>query len=225
VTIPHKEAAGLFLDALTPRARAVGAVNTVFWRKGLLTGDNTDVAGFLAPLSGREEKTPRSALVLGAGGACRAVLAGLRELGLARVSVACRSREKGAALADEFSCSPVPWEDRAEALAAMGSALVVNATPLGMRGCHENESPLPQSALSALARSARKDEVPLVYDLVYTPRNTRLLTEARREGLQALSGLDFFIAQGLAQFRLWTGIALPFPAARSFIENAFDDTI
>jgi shikimate dehydrogenase len=217
VTIPHKEAAGLFVDELDTRARTVGAVNTLYWRNGRLRGENTDVAGFLAPLAGLARKLPPAALVLGAGGACRAVLSGLNELGLRRVVVACRNPEKGAALAAEFPCVPIAWEKRIKALAALGPALVVNATPLGLRGHREKESPLPETALADLARSSGREAAPLVYDLVYTPLQTRLLLAARRHGLDAVSGLDFFVAQGLAQFQLWTGISLPFSAARAYI--------
>jgi shikimate dehydrogenase len=135
-----------------------------------------------------------SALVLGAGGAARAVLAGLRELGLPAVAVCNHHRARAQKLAEEFGVRCVDWEDRA----AYAAELVINATPLGMRGEREGQSPLPPEAWERM-------EVRMAYDLIYTPPATRFLTEAKAAGRRTQDGLAMFIAQAQAQFRLWTG--------------------
>jgi len=191
VTIPHKEAILPLLDTLTARARALGAVNTLYWDEDRLCGDNTDVEGFVAPLRGHSFS---SALVLGAGGAARAVLAGLRELGLPSVAVCNHHRARAQKLAEEFGVRCVDWEDRT----AYAAELVVNATPLGMRGEREGQSPLPPEAWEQAG-------VCMAYDLIYTPPATRFLTEAEAAGTRTQDGLAMFIAQAQAQFRLWTG--------------------
>lgn len=208
VTIPHKEAVMACLDLLTDRARAVGAVNTVYWRDGKLVGENTDVAGFLGPLQGSPSRA--SALVLGAGGAARAVLAGLREAGLPRIAIAARRREQAELLARAFQAEAVAWEDRANALEP--GCLVVNATPLGMRGKTEDQSPLPAGVWKKIP-----PEDGLAYDLVYNPARTRFLREAAAGGWKIQEGLDFFAIQGKEQFRLWTGRELPLDEAREIL--------
>lgn len=218
VTLPHKTAVIPLLDELTPRAQSAGAVNTVFRRQGRIVGDNTDVAGFLTPLRHLPQPLPRTALILGAGGVSRAVLAGLAELGFCDVRVACRTPAKAEPLHEHFACRIVSWEDRLAALeemAADGGVLVINATPLGMHGDQVRQSPLPESALSTLARIA--GTASLIYDLIYTPQETRLLAEAATHGLGCVSGLDFFLAQAHEQFRLWTGLKLPQTEARALV--------
>jgi shikimate dehydrogenase len=194
VTIPHKVTVMPGLDEVSPAARQVGAVNTLFWREGELVGDNTDVTGFLAPLRGRSRPFG-AALVLGAGGAARAALAGLRQLGVATL-VSNRSRDKAEALAAAFDASVVDWERRTEA----DADLVVNTTPLGMTGDYQEETPWPSEAMTKRHT---------FYDLVYNPINTRLLDNARQAGAGAISGLAMFVGQAEAQFRLWTGLDLP----------------
>lgn len=243
VTIPHKEAVQAFLDRITDRARAVGAVNTLFWRDGELWGENTDVTGFLAPLLRRYGKVtegdcglaeggesyplPRAALVLGAGGAARAVLAGLQELGVATVYLCNRTNAKAAsmvnAVAHEFArltpdmppdACPVrylPWEDRT----SVPVDLVINTTPLGMAGERVGETPYPAEALAwQRQQRAANAPPPLAYDLVYNPLHTRLLCEAAAAGWDTQDGLDMFVEQGREQFRIWTGHMLPAPEAR-----------
>ncbi len=208
-------------------------MNTVFWQQGRLIGENTDVEGFLAPLRQFASGTFSSALVLGAGGVCRAALAGLRELGISTV-VAARDPAKAAPLAHDFACRIVPWEERVQALACMaslpGSCLVINATPLGMHGEHVHASPLPDDAWNVIPQGMERateqgpesvsTPAPIVaYDLVYNPLETRFLAQARAHGRQTLDGLTLFVAQGLAQFRLWTGHTLPLDEARAFVQH------
>ena len=194
VTIPHKEAVLPFLDAVSERARRAGAVNTLYWEGERLCGDNTDIGGFLAPL---EKRQPRRALVLGNGGAARAVLAGLLERGV-ECFVAGRSRHKAEALARDFGASVLPWEECAHA-AWPDADLLVNATPLGMQGAREGETPFP-----SFPKTGNNGDR-LAYDLVYRPRPTRFLREAAAAGWATQDGLAMFLAQALEQFRLWTG--------------------
>lgn len=202
VTIPHKQAVMRHLDGLTDRARAVGAVNTLFWRDGALMGDNTDVLGIVKALEGSEAGL-KSALVLGAGGAARAACAALRELGVADAAVANRTVAKAEALAADFGLRAVPWDERVGAW-----SLVVNTTPLGMLGEHQAESPWPADGFSGVG---------LVFDFVYNPVRTRLLAEAQAAGVPCVSGLSMFLHQGLAQFELWTGKKLDERRARQVL--------
>lgn len=234
VTIPHKQSVIEFLDALSPRAQSVGAVNTVYWRDNLLLGDNTDVAGFLAPLAGKaasvgphtpvadanssqhsgaglagcEKKLPDKALLLGGGGVSRAALAGLRELGIGDITVAVRSPEKARALEEDFRCAVIPWQQREEAALDLGPLLIINATPLGMRGENEGKSPLPDSFWESLAQKNGPESC-MAYELIYSPVETPFVCQARAAGCRTLDGLSFFMAQAGEQFRLWTGSAWP----------------
>ena len=190
VTIPHKEAVIPSLDGLGARALTVGAVNTLYWEGDRLMGDNTDVIGFMAPLQAASAPMT-SALVLGAGGAARAVLAGLREIGCKNIVLANRSPEAARKMAAEFGATPCPWEHRGD----VGAELLVNTTPLGMQGKLMERSPLERGL----------EKFSLVYDLIYNPLQPRLLRDAEQAGCRTLSGLEMFLHQGLAQFRRWTG--------------------
>ena len=136
VTIPHKRTVMEHLDQMTDRARAVGAVNTLYWDGDKLCGENTDVIGLIAPLKKLEE-LPGSAMVLGAGGAARAAIAGLQELGVNDISVSNRTREKGEIVAADFFVRSVAWEDRMDE----SPGLILNTTPLGMSGDMEGLTP------------------------------------------------------------------------------------
>ena len=156
VTIPHKLAVMEHLDGVSERVKAVGACNTLYWDGDRLLGENTDVTGFTAPLKALPV-VPGSALVLGAGGAARAAVAGLMELGVDSVAVTARDEAKAEALAGDFGAAALPWGDRGFAEAE----LIVNATPLGMLGERREMSPLPETA--------RLSPGQVAYDLVYNP--------------------------------------------------------
>jgi shikimate dehydrogenase len=203
VTIPHKRAVMDHLDRLTDRAKAVGAVNTLYWDGDLLCGENTDVAGFMAPLAKRAA-LPDSALVLGAGGAARAAVVGLRELGVADVMVSNRTPDKAQSLTRELSARAVAWEARMD----QGAGIVCNTTPLGMSGELEDVSPWA---------SDRFQPGLIAYDIVYNPLRTRFLREAEAAGCETISGLEMFLHQGLAQFALWTGRAMDEAGARALL--------
>jgi shikimate dehydrogenase len=195
VTIPHKTPVMAYVDAVTELGREVGAVNTLYWSDGVLWAENTDVAGFCQPLVMRG-LVPVSALILGCGGVARAAVVGLTRLGVPRLAVTGRTPEKAALLAQEFGLEQVLWEER-EYYAA---TLLVNATPMGMAGRLEGQTPYPTEAL-------RPGHI--VYDMVYNPDPTRFGADACAAGAQVVSGLEMFLYQAVEQFRLWTGRVLP----------------
>jgi 3-dehydroquinate dehydratase/shikimate dehydrogenase len=211
VTLPFKEDAARAASGPVPgfpHPAPEGAVNTLVRRDSGWLAANTDRIGFLAAL---ERGAPdaltagRKALVLGAGGAARTAAAALGERGLA-VSVTSRTFARAAAVARALGAAALPLH------AARPAAfdLVVNATPAGMHPSSE-ESPLPDGAL-------RPGQV--VFDLVYRPRRTRLLRQAEAAGARALGGFEMFLAQALAQFRIFTGAAADEAFARSELEGA-----
>jgi len=197
VTIPHKQAVMPLIDGQSARAKAVGAVNTLYWNGGKILGENTDVTGFIAPLL-KLPAPPESALVLGVGGAARAVFAGLAELGVKKILACARDENKAQKPCTDFNARFVPWSGRAGAVKK--SQLIVNATPLGMSGAYQDLSPLDGICLSPNQT---------VYDLVYNPLRTILLKQAEDHGCRTIDGLEMFIAQAAAQFRLWTGQDFP----------------
>jgi shikimate dehydrogenase len=197
VTLPHKEAA-LTLSRPDDRAEAIGAANTLWLQGGELHSTNTDVEGFLENLDAAApgwDSALQSALVLGAGGAARAVVFALLQRGAGRVHVANRTFEKAQAFRDRFGARvhPVAWEQANELLAR--TQLLANATSLGMAG-----QPALDIDVSHLPPSA------VVTDIVYTPLETPLLTAARQRGLRTADGLGMLLHQAVRGFSLWFGI-------------------
>jgi shikimate dehydrogenase len=199
VTLPHKEAACALVDALAPAARRIGAVNTVVVREGKLVGDNTDGVGFLenlkASASGwRSDAGP--AVVLGAGGAARAVVAALVDSGAPEIRLVNRTAERAEALAAALGgpIKVLPWAERETALEH--AALLVNTTKLGMAG----QPPLAL-ALDRLPHAA------VVNDIVYVPLETELLAAARARGHSAVDGLGMLLHQACPGFEAWFGRA------------------
>ncbi|MFC0284471.1 shikimate dehydrogenase [Camelimonas abortus] len=202
VTVPHKEAAASLVDRRTPTAERLGAVNTVWLEQGELWGDNTDVAGFLGNLDELGpgwDKAGGKAVVLGAGGAARAIVSGLLERGFTRVLVANRSFDRAERLAQACAggsdaiVSAVPWEERSARLE--GARLLVNTTSLGMSG-----QPALTIDLSLLPPDA------LVTDIVYSPLETDLLKLAKARGLATVDGLGMLLHQAVPGFRRWFGV-------------------
>ena len=216
VTIPHKVELLPLLDEVSPLAMRVGAANTIYWQGERLCGENTDVAGFMAPLAG-VPLAGADILLLGAGGAARAVAAGLVSPAPhdrpAHIYVATPSDKSHLPLAEEFGLTPLLWQNRHEP----APLLVINTTPLGMRGKAEDDTPYDFSLAAQCAPSG--NTAPLAYDIVYNPLETRFLREARAAGRRCISGLEMFFGQGDAQFRLWTGQGLP-PESRRALETA-----
>ncbi len=211
VTIPHKELVLSLVDEITPRAKSVGAVNTLYMHGSTLWGDNTDVLGFLHPL--RARKVPTRALILGAGGAARAVIVALKQLrsaGMQKIFISTRDLAKAEALSAEFNLTPVIWEKRT----SIKSPWVINTTPLGMHGDLEGESPYPAKAFEL-----NKERDSLAYDIVYNPLETRFLREAKAAGWQVQDGLDMFVGQALEQENIWLGKSAEFASMRRFVEG------
>jgi shikimate dehydrogenase len=195
VTLPHKERA-LALSAPDARARAVGAANTLWYEAGELRSTNTDVEGFINNLDAAAPGWDGAgqALVLGAGGASRAVVFGLIERGFKRVHLANRTIDRARALADQFgeSVHPVAWDAIGDLLPQ--AALLVNTTSLGMHG-------QPELAIDV----SRLPPQAVVADLVYVPLETALLAAARARGLRAADGLGMLLHQAVRGFELWFG--------------------
>lgn len=196
LTIPHKLAGLKLADTVTDAARMIGAANTISFSGGLIHADNTDGYGFIANLhQGASSWNPaRPALVLGAGGAARAVLHALIEAGVPEIHLTNRSPEKAEALAAHFGSriAPLPWSEAEEA--AHGVGLLVNTTSLGMTG----QPPLV-FRLDALPRDA------VVTDVVYAPLETPLLASARERGNEVVDGLGMLLHQGVPGFERWFG--------------------
>lgn len=207
ITIPHKIAIMPLLDEICEDARNVGAVNTLFWRDGKLCGDNTDVMGFLAPLEAKSSFNGQ-VLLLGAGGAARAVCAGLKSLGLKDVFITSKSNKRQAQLAEKYAFTSVEWEKRY----SLEAGLIINATPLGMLGENIGVSPYDFSHYPGKTPG-------IAYDLVYNPLETLFLANAAGHGWECISGLEMFYWQANAQFMRWTGDALPV-ASRLALEDA-----
>lgn len=212
VTVPHKVAIMPLLDAITPAARAIGAVNTV-WRDaaGQLHGDNTDEAGFLGHLDACVPDWPRrvrSVLVLGAGGAARSILHALAGRGVGMIMLANRHRERAEELAARVgpSVQVLDWEARHGAVPM--ADMIVNTTPLGMKG----QPPL-ELDLVTLRPGA------IVNDIVYVPLETDLLARARAAGATPVGGLGMLLHQAVPGFARWFGVAPEVtPELRDLIE-------
>lgn len=206
VTIPHKQNVIEFMDELTPTAKAIGAVNTIYLRDNKLIGDNTDAAGFLSDLKKNMAESPspilgeglgvreKSAIVLGAGGSARAIVCTLLNDGW-KVTLAARRIEQAQELAAQFR-NVTAIELNFQTFQLSNFQLIVNTTPLGMFP-NINDSPLPEN-LSLPSHA-------FVYDLVYNPRETKLVRDARAQGLSAATGLGMLIEQAALSFEIWTG--------------------
>jgi shikimate dehydrogenase len=194
LTIPHKEAALALVDSVDDVARAIGAINTIIVKENKLHGTNTDAYGFIENIRPHLPARKNKAVVLGAGGAARAVCYALIKEGFASVSVINRTHDKSIVLAEQFGnmISAATWENRA---ALLGDAdLLVNTTSLGMKG----KEPLDLD-LSKLPTSA------LVTDIVYTPLVTPLLQQAKTRGNRIVDGLGMLLYQAVPGFAAWFG--------------------
>lgn len=198
VTLPHKEAAARNATHARPVVRALGVANTLWLENGALHADNSDVAGFLAHLDdslpGWLAKT-KHAVVLGAGGAARAVVYGLKERGVGRITIVNRSRARAQQLVDELklNASIAGFEKLPELLAS--ADLLVNTTSLGMKG----QPPLDMDLENLKTGAA-------VCDVVYVPLETELLKQARERGHPIVDGLGMLLHQAVAGFERWFGV-------------------
>lgn len=199
LTIPHKVAAMSIVDRVEPLAQRIGAVNTIVVEAdGTLTGRNTDAFGFIQSLYDAQPEWRSgadSAMVIGAGGAARAVLVGLLDAGVTHIRLTNRSPEKVQELARELGAAvhPVAWAERHDALA--GVSLLVNTTSQGMHG-----EPALDLRLDALPTHA------LVSDIIYIPLETPLLAAARMRGNPTVNGLGMLLNQARPAFEAWFGV-------------------
>jgi shikimate dehydrogenase len=217
VTVPHKQAVLPLVDRLHPTAQRAGAVNTIVNAGGRLVGHNTDISGFLEALRLDGGVDPRNAraVVIGAGGAARAVVIALLDAGIAHVRVVNRTLERAAALVAALAngrADAAPLEPRRARALLAGADLVVNCTTVGMRhGVHEHELPVPAEAIPDGA---------MVVDIVANPLETPLLRAAAARGCRTLGGLPMLVRQGAAAFTLWTGMPAPVPVMMAAAERA-----
>ena len=223
VTVPHKVELLRRADRVDALAERVGAVNTILRRDGRLHGTNTDVAGVLRALADAGvEVAGLEVVLIGAGGAARAVVAAMRAAGAARVTVANRTPGRAEPLigvgGEDLVVRVCPLDDASEALrsALRRARLVIHSTPLGMRhGPDEQATPLP-AELFVAGQAA--------FDLVYAPERTPFLRAAEAAGARPIGGLGMLVHQGAESFRLWTGLEPPvevmFAAARDALAAA-----
>lgn len=223
ITVPLKEKVPPFLDALTPRAERLGAVNTIINDNGFLTGDSTDGRGFLQALAeaGATPETGKRALILGAGGSARAVVDALRETGIA-VTIANRTLERGQEVAErlgkgkgpEISVISLDEESLRRELSDPNLTHLVNTTSVGMHPMEGEMPPVPADALHSGL---------FVSDLIYNPPQTRLLSEAKSRGCQIQNGLSMLVWQGALSFSAWTGVQeLPIEEMREAVTQALN---
>ena len=228
ITIPHKQAIIPLLSEVSPIARAIGAVNTVYLTDKGWCGTNTDVEGFLAPLQtpptppwqggateaqscpppyqggarGGSNWSQKVAVILGNGGAARAVVAGCAQLGCAEIHVVGRSAQNLAEFQQSWVNSPMPmahlqvhtWDNLSSLISQ--ADLLVNTTPVGMYP-HGEKSPVDAAAIDRISASA------IVYDLIYNPSPTQFLKDAQLRGAQTIDGLEMLVQQGAAALKIW----------------------
>lgn len=211
VTIPHKEAVIPLLDGMDVVAYRTGAVNTIVNRGGRLFGHNTDVAGFLRALrdDGGFDPTGARVVVLGAGGAARAVVYALLEGRADSITIVNRGFARAGHLAEDLRqyarggtvVRALPKSYDSLATVMRGCHLLINCTPIGMHQTHTSgKSPIPSELIVGGI---------LVVDLVYNPSETALLVSARNAGASVLGGLPMLVYQGAASLELWTGLVAP----------------
>lgn len=196
ITMPHKDAA-FQLSQPDERAKGVGASNTLYLDNGVLRSTNTDVEGAMGALDAASpgwDKRTSSAVIMGAGGACRAVIYGLIERGMETIHVANRTFDKAVDMQKRFGpkVKPAHWDELPSLL--KGAKLLINTTSLGMKG----QPPLDVD-ISGLALDA------VVSDIIYVPLTTPLLAAAKARGLKTANGLDMLLHQAVRGFELWFG--------------------
>jgi shikimate dehydrogenase len=205
VTIPHKSAVISLLDEVDGLAKRIGAVNTVANSEGHLVGYNTDAVGALKALEGKIELPGKTCLIIGAGGAARAIGFILRDHGV-HLTISNRSTGRGENLARSLGCSFVPLREVVD----IQADLLIQATPVGM---------YPHEDQCIISRHVLKEGM-VVMDIIYNRLETGLMKIAKARGCLAINGLGMFIHQGAEQFRLWTGLDAPLRAMTRAVEKA-----
>ena len=217
ITIPHKQLILPFLDRLNTSADRIGAVNTVYRQDSNLIGENTDAPGFMADVLDELSGFPEKAIILGAGGAARAVLCALMEQNC-EVFLASRRITQAEQVVEQYRMkfdprarlSAIPLERKSLRAITDGECLIVNTTPVGM---------YPDVDCSPWPEELSFPDNAVVYDTVYNPRETRLVSDARNAGLRAISGLGMLVQQAGLSFSCWTGVAAPIQEMRMVAED------
>jgi len=223
ITIPHKQAILPLLSEISPVAIAVGAVNTVYRTVKGWAGTNTDVQGFLAPLRSPssdisiDDWSQKIAVILGSGGAARAVVAGCAKLGCAEIHIVGRHPDKLAKFQQSWINSPLPvnlithtWESLPNLISK--ADLLVNATPIGMYPQREN-SPVDVNLLDQISPGV------IAYDLIYTPNPTEFLKQAQKRGAIIIDGLEMLVQQGAAALEIWLQKTVPVEVMRHSLQQ------
>lgn len=219
ITIPHKQAIIPLLTEISPTAEMVGAVNTVWRTKTGWSGTNTDVEGFIAPL----KTLPRdwsqvTPVILGNGGASRAVVVGCSQLGCPEIKVVGRNWDKLRQFKQSWQNSPLQSEvkiHRREELEALVSQteLLINTTPVGMY-------PQVEKSLLSAELMAKLSPDAIAYDLIYTPSPTKFLQLAQKTGATAIDGLEMLVQQGAAALQIWLQQPVPVEVMRQSLTEA-----
>jgi shikimate dehydrogenase len=214
ITIPHKQTIIPLLDSISDTAQAIGAVNTVWKTATGWQGTNTDMDGFLAPLKAMERSwADATVVILGNGGAARAVVAGCDALGCSTLYVVGRTMDKltqfqqswkGSTIAQALSIHP--WEELPDLIAT--ADLIVNTTPVGMAP-HTDASPVDSTSVEKIRAGA------IAYDLIYTPSPTVFLQQASAQGAIAIDGLEMLVQQGAKALEIWLQQPAPIDVMRT----------
>ena len=219
VTIPHKQNVISYLDEISREATLIGAVNTLIFKDGGIIGENTDAPGFLQAMEEEGLDVPQggSAVIIGAGGSARAVVVALALAGIRTICIANRTVSRAVALATDLSKQTdasiygIGIDDPKLSNAVGTSQLIVNTASTSMDVSHplliDPEWLEPQS---------------IVYDIVYTPPETRLLQAAAGKGCHTIGGLGMLVHQGAIAFEKWTGVNPPVETMRQALQGAFD---
>ena len=207
ITIPHKISVLPFLDELGPLAKKIGAVNTIINNKGILSGYNSDGIGAVKAIKEKTKIRQKKVAVIGAGGAARAIGFAMKNEG-ANVFIVNRTKKRGEKLAGDIDCLFVPLNEFNG-----GCDILVNATSVGMEPYVENMPVSPEILNFDMT----------VMDIVYTPRETKLLKEAKKRGCAIVEGISMFIYQGAFQFELWTGREAPLNIMKKTVVKALEN--
>lgn len=218
VTIPHKQGIISLLSDVSAIAKLTGAVNTVWRTEQGWSGTNTDVEGFVAPLQAlNRDWSQTTPVILGHGGAARAVVVGCTQLGCTEIHVVGRNVQKLSQFQQSWVNAPLPitlnvhrWEELPELLPQ--ADLVVNSTPVGMYPNVE-QSPLDAAAMTLLPPGA------IAYDLIYTPNPTQFLQQAQEQGAVAIDGLEMLVQQGAAALKIWVEQTPPVDIMRRSLQR------
>jgi shikimate dehydrogenase len=217
ITIPHKQAIKPLIAEIYPTAKAIGAINTV-WQtsSGTWAGTNTDVEGFIAPLQTYNQSwSQKTAVVLGNGGAARAVVAGCAQLGFKETYVVGRNATKLAQFVaswDGITTSLIVRNWDKLPLLIPQADLIINTTPIGMYP-NVDESPLSNEEMALLSTDA------IAYDLIYTPSPTKFLQQAHAKGATAIDGLEMLVQQGAAALAIWLQQPVPVNVMRQALQS------